>query len=81
MEPKLKESTLLESLVNKLENASYKILTQTELIESKLNGSKCWSDCELAKAWPSGLINRLELALETLETSNKNLTHILDTLI
>lgn len=80
MEPTSKENTLLENLVNKLESASERILNQTDLIEWKLNG-KNWADNELAKVWPSGLLNRLELVLETLESSGKNLTHILDTLI
>lgn len=79
MEP-IKEQTVLEGLVNKLEAAAGKILDNTDTIEAKLNW-KCWSDNELAKTWPSGLLNRLEIVVATLEASGKNLTHIIDTLI
>lgn len=79
MEP-IKEQTVLEGLVNKLEWASGRILDNTETIEAKLNW-KCWSDGESTKAWPSGLFNRLEMVVATLEASGKNLTHIIETLI
>lgn len=79
MEP-IKEQTVLEGLVNKLEAAAGKILDNTDTIEAKLNW-KCWADNELTKAWPSGLLNRLEIVVSTLEASGKNLTHIIDTLI
>lgn len=79
MEP-IKEQTVLEGLVNKLEAAAERILDNTETIEVKLNWG-CWPDNELIKAWTPGLLNRLEIVVSTLEESGKNLTHIIDTLI
>lgn len=79
MEP-IKEQTVLEGIVNKLEAAAGKILDNTETIEAKLDWGR-WSNDELTKAWQSGLLNRLEMVVATLEASGKNLTHIIDTLI